>query len=83
MLLENVAPIIGYLLLGTIPVTAGITLLVSTAHEHDLTLFGYCRCFSCLLAYRLDRHHGRHRLEDLYDEQRTIRADFLVLSPDG
>ncbi|GLZ77518.1 hypothetical protein Afil01_23250 [Actinorhabdospora filicis] len=83
MLLENLAPLIGYLLLGAIPVTTGFTLLVATAHEHDLTLLGYCRCFTCLLAYKLDRHHGRHRLEDHFDRQSTIRADFHSLTPDS
>lgn len=76
MLLENVAPIVGFALLGAIPIVTGWTLLISTAHEHDLTLLGFCRCLPCLLAYKLDRHHGRHRLEDLYEQQRRIRADF-------
>lgn len=78
---ETLAPIVGFTLLGAIPVVAALTYLVSRAHEYDLTLFGYCRCYACLLAYRLDRHHGRHRLEDLYERQRHIRADFSSLSP--
>ncbi|GLZ81364.1 hypothetical protein Afil01_61710 [Actinorhabdospora filicis] len=80
---ETLAPILGYTLLGAIPLVAGWTYLVSLAHEHDLTLFGACRCFACLLAYKLDRHHGRHRLEDLYSRQRHIRADFHTLTPES
>ncbi|WP_285663316.1 hypothetical protein [Actinorhabdospora filicis] len=41
---------------------------VSAIHSRDLTVAQFCSCWTCLLAERLDLHHGRHRLEDLpYD----------------
>ncbi|GLZ79602.1 hypothetical protein Afil01_44090 [Actinorhabdospora filicis] len=38
---------------------------VSAIHSLDLSVAQFCRCWTALLAERLDRHHGRHRLEDL------------------
>lgn len=81
MSIDTLAPIIGYSLLGLIPLITGLTYLVSRAHEHELTLFLYFSRLTCAFAARLDLHHGRHRLEDHYDRQRSIRADFHRLTP--
>ncbi|GIG67825.1 hypothetical protein [Phytomonospora endophytica] len=80
---ENVTLVVGATLLATLPITALVATLVSAAHNHDVSVFKYCTCFLCLLAYKLDRHHGRHRLEDHYLRQRRIRADFHLLTPDS
>ncbi|MEV0647825.1 hypothetical protein AB0I28_21410 [Phytomonospora sp. NPDC050363] len=80
---ENVTLIVGATLLATLPVAAAIATLVSAAHSRDLSVAKYCTCYFCLLAYKLDRHHGRHRLEDHYAKQSAIRADFHRLRPDS
>ena len=71
----------GFTLLASLPVAFTIVSVVSAAHNRDLTMWQFCTCWICLLAYKLDRYHGRHRLEDNYEAQRHIRADFHELTP--
>lgn len=80
---ENVTLVVGAALLATLPLAAAVATLISAAHSRDLSVLKYCTCWVCLLAYKLDRHHGRHRLEDHYEKQALIRADFHALSPDS
>ncbi|MEV0647593.1 hypothetical protein AB0I28_20230 [Phytomonospora sp. NPDC050363] len=82
MPLENLALLTGTFLLMAVPAVFGVALLTHVAHARGLTVGEYCTCFLCLLAEKLDRHHGRHRMEDLYHLQGTIRADFHRLRPD-
>lgn len=83
MSVENLTLICLCVTATALPVLITTTILIHVAHAHDLSLGELCTCWACLLANKLDRHHGRHRLEDHYDAQRYIRADFHRLRPDS
>ena len=80
---ENLALLTGSILLTAVPIIFGVALLTHLAHLRGLTVGEYCTCWICVLAEKLDRHHGRHRMEDLYELQRGIRADFHRLGRDS
>lgn len=69
----------GVAALGVLTLTGLVAVAVSAMHSHDLTVTQFCRCWACLLAYRLDRHHGRHRQEELSILQMLNEADRRAL----